>query len=214
MRKKVKKKPNNSAIVINALRRALRMESDFQDELLRDLIDRSVAIGENYTGRSFITQTHIVYYDNREIFTKNNRSQQNCDGLSSYAQNFGVRDDSILELPVAPIQSITEIETYGQDSTPTIIDSGSYYLDNYSDDDYARIVFSDGLPSIDRIENSMSIEYISGYGNSENDLPVGLIGAIVNLCVYMFSNDGCPDYEVMKNSNGMHLFKPYKIKQV
>ena len=119
----------------------LRMTSDTtEDDLIASYITAARIYCERYTGRAFYTQTVVAYLD-----------------------EFPAED--YIELPMAPLQSVTSVKYKDSAGTETPMTKTTQYLED-TDSYVGRIVLPCGVtwPSFTEYTvNPITITYVAGY---------------------------------------------------
>jgi uncharacterized phiE125 gp8 family phage protein len=128
-----------------------------EDSLVASLITAARIYGEKYTGRGFATQTVIAYLDD-------------------------FPSEDYIELPKAPLQSVTSVkykDTAGTETTMTV--TTQYIVD--SDRQVGRIVLPYGVtwPTATLYTvNPISITYVAGYTSLPQPLKQAMLLMIGN----------------------------------
>lgn len=137
-------------------------EDDFQNQLL--YISAARQWIEDYTNRALITQTW----------------RYTMDGPPACAA-------SIL-LPRAPLVSVTTITSYNASDVAAVMLNTTYYVDLVREP--GRIYLNDGIawPSDLRYFDALVVEYVAGYGDAEDDVPLQLRQAICLLAAQWYSD--------------------------
>ncbi len=140
----------------------LRIEHGDDDELIGDLIAAARLHIEAETRRALITQTWRRFLDRRP-------------------------DGGRLVLRPSPVQSIASVAVYDADDTMQIVDPGAYLVDTASVP--ARFVFKTGMPlGATRELNGIEIEFVAGYGDTADDVPMPLRQAILRLINHWYEH--------------------------
>jgi uncharacterized phiE125 gp8 family phage protein len=122
------------------------------------------------------------------------RAVEGATGLRLMPQNWSLfadrwPDDPSLSLQTAPVSSITDIITYGEDDTPATVDPAHYYLDHASRP--ARAVLRDGRPPPHggRPVNAIEVRFTAGFAAAA-DVPEDLRQAILLTVAHWFDHRG------------------------
>src|SRR5690606_6308986 len=116
-------------------------------------VKAATEIVESRTGRSLITQTRVIKLDSFPYL------------------------DSIY-LTHGPVQSVTSVKYYDEDDVEQTLSADSYWVD--IDSDIARIVIKQSWPQVMlNRPNSVTITYVCGYGDSDEDVPGALKSAVL-----------------------------------
>lgn len=120
-------------------------------------------------------------------------------------------------LPVFPLQSVTSVSTYDEDSTLTVVTVADVFdLDIYRTP--ARMALKAGVawPTVSRAVNGIQIIYVSGYGDAVADVPKPLIRAVKQLAAYYYAHrgDGCDMSNAMQASGAASSVASFKVKAI
>ncbi len=136
-----------------------------QDTLIGSLITAARRKAEAELGRALITQTWKLYLD-------------------TFPGNLG-----IIKLPYAPLQSVTHIKYYDEESVQQTMDAEDYQVD--TKDEPGRIKPEEDVtwPSVHAWKfNPIEIQYIAGYGDSPDDVPEEIRQAMLLMIAHWFEN--------------------------
>lgn len=154
-------------------------ESDFLDSLIasaREYVER-------HTRRALINQTWTLMLDG---WPASGDKMGWWDGVREGAMSMGQARS--VELPMAPLVSVTSIKTFAQDNTETTFNSSNYYLNTLSTP--GEIILNDGTvwPTFTRSRNGIEIVYVAGYGANATDVPSPLRTAVKQLAGHWYEN--------------------------
>ncbi len=136
--------------------------SDDDTRILSYLIPAARSICEAYTNRAFIDQTITYIYDGTP--------------------------PSVIELPRAPLSSVTSITTYAEDDTATVFATSKYTVDTQVEPGRVFLTQDATWPDGMRTYNSVKIIYVAGYGTAGTDVPSDILQAIILQTAYMYEN--------------------------
>lgn len=161
---------------------------------------------EDQTGLALITQTWRATYDRwpgqREPWWD------------------GVRDGAItelyvpdahahIELPRYPLDSITSVTVYDEDSNSTSVTVADVFdVDTYSMPGRLSLKRGATWPVATRASNAIEIVYDAGYGDAD-DVPEPLKRAIVNMAGYLYETKGCPPGDAYVKSGAAAMAARY-----
>lgn len=174
--------PVTLAEVKNALKLSVSDTAD--DALLFGLIRTATDACQEYTGLSLLTQTWRRYLDCFPV-----KPMEWWDGVRQGALITEYR--SSIELNKSPIQSVTHLKTYTDADVASTFAPSNYYVDTASKP--ARLVLRNTAiwpTDILRVANGIEIEFIAGYGSSQNAVPHGLRQGILQHIAAMYENRG------------------------
>ena len=152
--------------------------AEMEDQLRADLTDETSLITAKI-------KTAIDYVEN-----KSGRSliTQTCEMKFDKWQKF--------TLLRSPIQSITSIKYFDKDNVEHTVDSNLYFLDNQT----IRLHYNKEYPSVDLREGeSITVTYVTGYGDDSTDVPERYREAIKLLAAYYYENR---EAVIMPNGSG------------
>lgn len=156
--------PSVEPVTVSEALAHMRVDSDVEHDLVEALIVAARSHVETYTRRALLSQTWDL----------------NADG-------FPVWDT--IELPYAPLASVTSVKYYSSDTQSTLA-SSSYIVDAPAGDHAprGRIVLVDGQtwPTTDTRVNAVTVRFVAGYGSTSADVPRPIRQAVLLLVAEMF----------------------------
>lgn len=193
----------------------LRIDTSDDDTYIGTLITIARAKAEIYTKRAFITQTWKMYLD----VPGNGAIEEWWSGVrqGSLSALGSVR---CIEIPLAPLVSVTHIKFYDDTDTATTYNSGNYQVSAYSGDNCAngRITLRTGAtwPSVVgglRNADAMEIQFVAGYG-SASSVPSVIKQAILAEIASLYENRGdCSESSDM-SLLARKMLEPYRILEL
>lgn len=139
--------PVHEPLTIAEVKDHLRIDEDVvvEDALLAGLIKAARVWAENYTQRTFITQTWETRFDHfrREMY-----------------------------LPRSPLQSVSSV-SYVTGGSPTLdtVATSVYEVDTYTNPGRVFLGYSQTWPTPQVIQHAVRIRYVAGYGSNGSDVP-------------------------------------------
>lgn len=154
-------------------------ESDFIDSL----ITSARMYIEDHTRRALITQEWTMTLD---TWPSKAGSLGWWDGVREGA--ISQASSRSVELPMAPLLSVTSISTFDQNNEETVFDASNYYLDTLATP--GQLILNDGTvwPTFTRTRNGIKIVYQCGYGANVTDVPAPLRTAVKMLASHWYEN--------------------------
>lgn len=145
------------AVTLDAMKMALRIDGAERDAEVTWAIQSATAIVTHEAGREIMTQTFEVTLD---------------------------AFPCAIELTRVPVQSVTSITYANSDGTTTVMNGGSYALDNSDDHGFAYVVPAYGAqwPATRDQINAVKVRYVAGYAATAAEvtpIDVGRINAIM-----------------------------------
>ena len=150
-------------VTLEETKEFLRVDGNDEDNFIISLIAGARLHVESITGRALISQTWRIICDD---FPKNR----------------------VVNLPVAPLISISEINVYDSDGNATSLALAQFQPETKVNP--ARIYLPaiiDGLPSL-RERAAVEIDYVAGFGATSSDVPNDLKQALFSLIAYWFEH--------------------------
>jgi len=135
-----------------------------EDDVLTRFISAARVYCEEYQGRAYITQTWEKALD-----------------------DFPAADT--IQIPIAPLQSVTSVKYYDTDETESTLSDSYYYVDTYKDPGRIVLQYGYSWPSdVLRPANGVIIRYVCGYGDNATDVPESIRQAILLLVGHFYEN--------------------------
>jgi len=172
-----------AAVLTANLKLHLNIDSTDQDALLAVILAQCTALAEDYTGRALTTQTWELWTDGFPV------TLDYIDKVrSGIPATFSFGADSYIELPRAPLVSITHLKTYNTSNTVAEFAAASYYTDTTSTP--GRLVLNDGYswPTDLRARNAVVVQYVAGYGATYASVPAAIRMGIMQMAEEMWGN--------------------------
>ena len=129
-----------------------RVSGTDDDVELSRLISGARQYAENYTGRSFITQTWDLFLDKFE---------------------------SKIEIPMPRLQSVTTVKYTDTDGNQQTLSSSLYTVNTNAEPGYIIPAYNESWPDIRDVPDAVEIRYIAGYGDASTDVPEDLRHALL-----------------------------------
>ena len=146
------------------VRTYLRMDSSAYDTTLDMFATAARTLAEDYTRRSFTSQTWYMMLDENAVI------------------------DSIA-LARPPLQSVSSVKVYNDAGTLSAAISNTYYtVDTYNDPGWILLNSGYAWPYM-REYNGMLIEFVTGYGLNASDVPAAIRMAITETAANWYNDD-------------------------
>ena len=140
-----------------------------QDELISLNIQTATRYAERRLSRQLLTATYKYVMD---------------DFPSGYDERF---NPHAIELPLAPVQSITRIEYIGDDGSLVEWDSSLWTADLISEPARIRPIYQGFWPVYQQTLNAVQITFVAGYGNAAS-VPPEIKTSILMLAAHLYEN--------------------------
>ena len=186
--------PALEPVSLSEVKAQCRIDGTQDDALLTSLITAARQLAEIYLGRALLTQTLRVLYDR-------------------------VPTGTALELPRAPLQSITSVKVYDEADAATTLSAAQYMADSASQP--GRLVLRPGYgwPSGFRRANGFEVQYVAGYGALASDVPAAIRQSILAHVAYLYSQRGDSQTRDGKTASllmsvpelALQLYAPYRL---
>jgi uncharacterized phiE125 gp8 family phage protein len=96
----------------------------------------------------------------------------------------------VLEFPVTPIQSITQVSSFSEDDTETVFAATKYRFDDVSVPPRIVLKRSNVWPTDTRNSSSFKVTFLAGYGPNEADVPGPIKEAIKVIFAHLWELRG------------------------
>lgn len=163
--------PALEPVTLADAKRQLRIEHDADDALITTLIQSAREHAETFTRRAFLLQTWDL----------------KLDGFPS----------SVIELPIAPVTSVTSITYVDLHGLTQTWDSSQYRTDLPSGPkaQRGRITLASGClyPSTDDVTNAVTVRFVAGYGSVAATVPTSLMLGMLQLITHWYENRSSVD---------------------
>lgn len=153
--------PSVGPVLLEEAKAQLRIETNDEDGFLDICISTATQWAENYLNRSLISQTWELYLDK---FT-----------------------DEIF-IPYAPLQSVISIKYYDENNVLQTLPATNYEVDTLSTIGRIRPALGYSWPNTYSKYNSITVQFVAGYGDSNNDVPQQIRNGIL-YTVYQLMED-------------------------
>lgn len=176
--------PTSEPVTLAEFKAWARIDDTTEDNLLTNMIIGARQEVEKYLKSVLITQTWDLTIDLCSSELDNTLG----DGVYDLPITALYGDlPSVIDLPYAPVQSITSVTTYDLDNASSVFSSTNYTLDTAG----GRFILDYGssYPSNLRKNASMVIRYVAGYG-SASDVPFSIRMAIMSLAQSFYESRG------------------------
>ncbi|MBD8893498.1 head-tail connector protein [Roseibium litorale] len=146
-------------VTLTEMKAHLRLTGTVEDAFLEQLIASARAQVEQETRRALITQSWRLYLDGWPL-------------------------GRVVQLPVAPVQGISQILVFDEDGVPHALSEGDWRLDKSTSPARIRVKPGAGLPS--SAVMSIEIDFTAGYGTAASDVPADLRQSVRLLAAHWF----------------------------
>ena len=185
------------------IRDYLRLDEGVDEALLITLLKMATQHVENYTGRALINRTYNLFIDGIDEV-----DYPLWEG-TKVGPDMSIRKRYI-ELPTAPVSSVSAITSFNDQDTETTFSSSKYYLDSTREP--ARIYLRDGeaWPTGLRVANGLKIVYVAGYGSAKADVPEAIRLSLLQLIAFNYEHRGDFEGTLRQPLMIQALLQPYR----
>jgi hypothetical protein len=180
-----------------------------EDALIGNLIAAARQAVESYTGRVLITQSWRLTLDNwpePKVGVGSDLLGLQQDWPAQFVGNGGL---VVVELPKAPLQSVSGVRVYDSSGVASTVAPSAYVVDTTTTP--SRLVFGSNisLPAVGQVARGIEIDFVAGYGASATSLPAMLRQAVLAgvKVLYERSGDGAM-------SSALRLAELFKLKRI
>ncbi|MBL29556.1 MAG: hypothetical protein CMM50_18655 [Rhodospirillaceae bacterium] len=190
--------PAAEPVTVAEAKAHLRVDLDDDDALIGRLITAARQGGEDFTGRSFVTQAWRLTLDRVP-----GTSLSWWDGWREGAAVDGC--PNAISLPRPPLQSVSAVTLFGEDGATTEWAAANYFVDG----DGGRLVLCDGSawPTLVRTVAGLSVTYVAGYGDEASDVPAALRQAVLAHVAALYEHRG----DDRMPAAAQALYRPYRL---
>ena len=175
--------PAAEPVTLSEAKAHLKVDTAADDALITSLIVAARARAEWHTGRALVTQSWTLWLD-------------------AWPQS------GLVEIPLPPLQSVTQVRVYAPDDTPSVLDASSYQLDASSAPARLTGKINFAPPTNLRAVNAVEIAFTAGYG-AASTVPQPVKQAILQIVADLYANRG--DEADIVSSAVQALLAPYRV---
>lgn len=181
---KIKTPPARNPIETYAVKEFLRLTDNQEDYILEDIIIPSVVkVFEDLTGKAFITQTILDYFDNF---------------------------NSDLCLSRSNIQSVVSVKYTDTNNVVNTLINTDYYINGLIVP--AKLIAKNTFPSTNEAPNNVEVEYIAGYGDLPSSLDPAIKLVLLQCISVCWQQRGILTYSNQQEMSFAlkYLIEPYR----
>lgn len=169
-------KPASYPVTLQEVKAHCRVDSDTEDAYLDLLISAATEYAEKTIGQALVHRTYKLFLD-----AWPGDGDDWWDGVREGAISDIRKTRNYVELPYPPLSSITHVKTYDDAGTPTTFASSGYFADTASVPGRLVLRIGSSWPTYSRAANGIEIQYVAGYGATQNGVPESARLAIMQL---------------------------------
>ncbi len=206
--------PALEPVSVAEVKNALRVEHTDDDTLIGYLITAARTNAEAYTRRAFITQTWKMFMDNFSGYTNGYPWWGGTQDIPVSALNVY----NSIEIPMAPLQSITHLKTYDDADVATTFSSSNYFVSTKSGD-FAQpgsltLREAGTWPIVYRVKDGVEIQFVAGYGTNATDVPQQIRMAIQEETTFLYNNRSSCDSKILNSTIARALLAQFRIMKL
>jgi len=208
---KLKTPPPVEPVTLVEVKSLLRIDDNDDDNLISSMITAIRQRAEEWTRRSFLTQTLTLWLDEFP-----HRSGSTMNKLN----------ERVIHIPRPPMQSVIFIKTYDSDNSTVTFDASDYFVDTASSPGRLALNDNSSWPTSLRKFSAVEVEFIAGYGSNASDVPEGIKQGMLQWIKLLFANKS-KLYESDESTLGLlemnqlpipplvrMLWEPYRLVQL
>ena len=208
---KLKTPPPVEPVTLVEVKSLLRIDDNDDDNLISSMITAIRQRAEEWTRRSFLTQTWTLWLDEFPFRHGNTLNKLN---------------GRVIIIPRPPMQSVIFIKTYDNDNSAVTFDASDYFVDTASSPGRVALNDNSSWPTSLRKFSAVEVEFIAGYGSNASDVPEGIKQGMLQWIKLLFANKS-KLYESDESTLGllemnqipipplvMMLWEPYRLVQI
>jgi len=204
--------PITEPVTITEVKGALRIDHNTDDTLIGFLITTARSNAEAYTRRAFMTQTWKMYMDSFSGYSQAYPWWSGSNGAMS-SLSFDIPNN--IEVPMAPLQTVTHMKTYDDSDAATTFSAASYFVGAYNGD-FAQpgsitLRTSDSWPVVYRVKDGIEVQFVAGYGDSAQDVPQMIRMAIQEEAAFLYNNRGSCDGSMVSSGIAKKMLSQFRI---
>ena len=207
--------PITEPVTIAEVKGSLRVDHNTDNTLIGSLISAARTNAEAYTRRAFMTQTWKMYMDS---FSKYSQAYPWWSGPNGATSILSPDTSNHIEIPLAPLQSVTSLKTYDDDDVATTFSSTKYFKRTYSGD-FANpgsltLRNSSSWDTVTRVRDGIELQFVAGYGDESCDVPQQIRMAIQEEAAFLYNNRGSCESALVKSGVARTLLSPFRIMKL
>jgi len=204
---KIKNSPSLELVSLAEAKELLRIDDSTDDNLISSMITAIRQRAEEWTGRSFLTQTWTLW-------------------LNEFPFRINNVNGRVIVIPRPPLQAVTFIKSYDTENAASIFDASDYFVDSAPSPGRIALNENSSWPTGLRKFSAVEIEFIAGYGYLASDVPEGIKQGMLQWIKLLFANKS-KLYESDESTPGllemnripipplvMMLWEPYRLIQL
>lgn len=160
-----------------------RIDETASNPVLPVLIKAATSLCEGYARRSFIARTYQAFFD--------------CWPKCSH-----------IDVPKAPLMSVTHIKTYDNSDASVTMSAADYFVDTASQRGRIVLRSQSSWPTYSRTANGIEVQFVSGYATEPKDIPAEIKLAILMTVAHLYEHRGDANMDLPESA--MVLLGPHR----
>jgi hypothetical protein len=177
--------PDSDPVTMDEVKLHLKIDGSSEDDSIKMMIVAATTAAEQFMSRALIDRTYKLYLDHWPCTPGGNNEW--WDGVREGAQVGSPA--RYLELPNAPLKSVTAVKVYDDSNASVIWAASNYHVDVASMPGRIALRTGGTVPLPTKSINGIEIEYIAGYGKA-NDVPPAIKQGILRMIAHMNEHRG------------------------
>ncbi len=204
-------KPAITLLTLSEVKAHMNIADDVvnDDGLILGYLGSGIESCEKFTGRSLINRTYNLFLDG---WPSDRNREPWWDGVRTGSISDLTRVKRHIDLPRPPARSVVHVKFYDDNDNETVWATTNYFVDSVSEP--GRVVLRTGAstPNITRVANGLEIQYVAGYGPSQNDVPEDLRLGIMMMIAFNYEHRGeCTESEALSGSGADARWQFYRM---
>lgn len=184
-RLKVLTPPAEDPVDFATLKRHIKADGDTDNNIIKDQMHAARELVEDHTGLTMINTTFQMIMD---CWPVGERNDEWWDGVREGA--ITELEARTIELPTAPLISVTHIKTYDEAGVATTFAPSNYFVDSSGRKPRIGLKSSASWPIPGRTLAGIEIEFVAGYGTEWKDVDATLRLGLMMQVAYTFNHRG------------------------
>lgn len=191
---------DSPAISTEDMKGFLRIDGTADDAQIAAYVATATESVKEYLRRAILTETFVFKADGFTCPGGDDRLLSLGPGVHTASRPYILGGGETLDLPYAPLQSVTSVVTYDRGNNASTFAATRYQVDLQS----GRIYLNEGevWPSDLRAQDAVEVTYVAGYGSGS--IPEPILEAIRGYVEALY--DGCGEL----SANAKHMLAPYR----
>lgn len=191
--------PTGEPVTWAQARDFLKLSGDAEQGVVEAMIAAARQLVETWTGQALLTQTWQLSLDRWPARRRLAREEEGCRIVSLHGA-------TVVELPLAPVQSVLSMQVEEQPGVMVTVDSGGYDVQGGFLASRPAVAFPRPVSRVGGIR----IVFVAGYGALATDVPALLRHAILAIVAENYENRGFPGQQPVMPDIIKNALAPYR----